>query len=347
MLKKISISIICLGFMPFAYPMNAAVKQIPSLCSMIISKWASECIKNDLSYTADLERRIMRRIPHAIVNLRDKIIASDSTHFFCQLAPATWTALIGHKSPITLVALSPTGTFALTASEDMRICLWDLTSTKPLCTILDEIHKAPIIALAFSSDGESILSVSSDCIARLIQIREPKKSTIINLNLHPEINASVVYFSHSYDTQKAIAVLSNKRIYLWNLKDHRVRALEHHPEQNLRALISPDGAKVLFFSSTSNVVSIFNFEKLLNDDTQTPVHFAPPSSGTTNASFSADSRCMLFANNEGVTFKISLADALALPIDQSTNCTDPHLLDQKAKQVKLVVEGPKMIGGNS
>ncbi len=72
--------------------------------------------------------------------------------------------LIGHKSTITAVCISPDGRFAITGSTDQTIILWDLKKFKSVYqfNVEEKFHKETIASLCISPDCTSFFSGSID-----------------------------------------------------------------------------------------------------------------------------------------------------------------------------------------
>ena len=97
-----------------------------------------------------------------------------------------------HNRPITSVAFSPDGHFALTGSRDHTACLWDLTKS-PITTQRLTGHRDWIRSVAFSPNSRFALTGSDDATARLWDL---KTSPIISQKLIGHMNwISSVSFS--------------------------------------------------------------------------------------------------------------------------------------------------------
>ena len=79
--------------------------------------------------------------------------------------------LKGHTSPITLMALSGDGKYALAGAYDNKAILWDTASGKQLQTLKGHTHW--VMAVALSGDGKYALTGSDDKTAILWKISEP------------------------------------------------------------------------------------------------------------------------------------------------------------------------------
>ena len=75
---------------------------------------------------------------------------------------------IGHTDLVNSVAFSPDGRFALSASSDQTLILWDAATGAEIHRFVG--HTGMVRSVVFSSDGKYALSGSRDATARLWRI---------------------------------------------------------------------------------------------------------------------------------------------------------------------------------
>ncbi|MBZ0291160.1 MAG: hypothetical protein K8L99_01210 [Anaerolineae bacterium] len=79
---------------------------------------------------------------------------------FAWFRDCDWTTrLEGHEGPITSVAFSLDGRYAVTGSEDGTVMMWDTASGIPLRRYP---HGSPVIAVRYATDEAAIIAASAD-----------------------------------------------------------------------------------------------------------------------------------------------------------------------------------------
>lgn len=72
-----------------------------------------------------------------------------------------------HAGPVTSIQFHPSGSFALTSSTDMKLCIWDLIEGQLFYTI--ESHKAEILDAKWNNDGSKFISCDSSGTIKIFQ----------------------------------------------------------------------------------------------------------------------------------------------------------------------------------
>lgn len=75
------------------------------------------------------------------------------------------STLVGHRAPVTAVAVHPTYTLLATGSEDATIKIWDFDTAQYERTLKG--HTGPVTGIAYDSTGNLLASCSADMSAKL------------------------------------------------------------------------------------------------------------------------------------------------------------------------------------
>ena len=140
--------------------------------------------------------------------------------------------LAGHLSDVNCAAFHPNGAYALSASTDATLRLWDIST--PACIRLLVGHKAPVTAAAISADGVSAASASEDGTVKLWHLASGK--AFATLPLGNDANPRSVCFSTS---GRLLACVGERGVRIWEVRELRD--------------IRGDAAAEPSLSSTSNV----------------------------------------------------------------------------------------------
>eukprot|EP00923_Selenidium_pygospionis_P025522 GHVN01045030.1.p1 GENE.GHVN01045030.1~~GHVN01045030.1.p1 ORF type:complete len:354 (+),score=68.53 GHVN01045030.1:79-1140(+) len=150
-------------------------------------------------------------------------------------------ALTGHGQCVQDVAASTDGNFALSASWDKTIRLWDLNKGETIRRFVK--HTSDVNSVAFSSDNRQIVSGSRDKTIRLWNTLAECKFTI-DQDQHTDWVSSV-RFSPGSPTQTPLIVSCgwDKIVKVWSLPDCKLRTnLVGHQAPVYTVTISPDGS---------------------------------------------------------------------------------------------------------
>jgi guanine nucleotide-binding protein subunit beta-2-like 1 protein len=150
-----------------------------------------------------------------------------------------YRALRGHNHYVEDVVISKDGHFALSASWDATIRLWDLDKSKTNRRFVG--HTKDILSVAFSSDNRQIVSGSRDKSIRLWNTLGECKITIDDA--HADW-VSFVQFSPNIQTPTIISAGWDKVVKIWTLGDEfRLKKnLVGHTGYINTVTISPDGS---------------------------------------------------------------------------------------------------------
>mmetsp|Transcript_56312 Transcript_56312/g.104157 ORF Transcript_56312/g.104157 Transcript_56312/m.104157 type:complete len:313 (+) Transcript_56312:85-1023(+) len=145
----------------------------------------------------------------------------------------------GHSECVSDVVLSSDGQFAMSASWDKTMRLWDLNTGAKVRTFHG--HTKDVNSVAFSGDNRQIVSGSRDKTIRLWNTLGECKYTITE-DMHTDWVSKVV-FSPSAKTPLIVSSGWDKLVKVYNLNNCRLRTnLVGHTGVVYTVAISPDGS---------------------------------------------------------------------------------------------------------
>jgi guanine nucleotide-binding protein subunit beta-2-like 1 protein len=148
-------------------------------------------------------------------------------------------SLSGHSECVQDVVLSSDGQFALSASWDKTMRLWDLGTGATARTF--QGHTKDVFSVAFSGDNRQIVSGSRDKTIKLWNTLAECKYTIVD-DMHTDWVSSVG-FSPSAKMPLIVSAGWDKLVKVWNLSNCKLRTnLVGHTGVVYSTSISPDGS---------------------------------------------------------------------------------------------------------
>lgn len=157
--------------------------------------------------------------------------------------------LKGHANPVQSVAFSPNGQILASSSWDFKVKLWDVSPTAIQtrkqtgensdtgeCLLTLEGHTNRTGALAFTPDGDILISGSQDHTIKLWDIKTGE--CLRTLELH---QGGVVAVSCSPDGQRLASASRDGTVRLWSIDDGQcIRTLPGQVGYGSTILFSPD-----------------------------------------------------------------------------------------------------------
>eukprot|EP00812_Abedinium_dasypus_P001234 NODE_1148_length_1230_cov_522.559149.p1 GENE.NODE_1148_length_1230_cov_522.559149~~NODE_1148_length_1230_cov_522.559149.p1 ORF type:complete len:281 (+),score=85.62 NODE_1148_length_1230_cov_522.559149:247-1089(+) len=148
-------------------------------------------------------------------------------------------SLSGHGGAVQDVTISSDGQFALSASWDRMMRLWDLNTGASVRTFKG--HTKDVYSVAFSSDNRQIVSGSRDKSIRLWNTLAECKFTIAE-SAHTDW-VSKVAFSPSAKMPLIVSCSWDKLVKVWNLNTCKLKTnLAGHTGVIYTVAVSPDGS---------------------------------------------------------------------------------------------------------
>ncbi len=209
------------------------------------------------SYTANIIAADLSLRSNEVLEAKSRLAACDKElygweweHLSFKSDSSLLTLRQGEK--INCVAVSPAGTSVLAGSESGTILAWDLTENPLEARTLWELE-APINFLAFSGDGERIVSLSESTV----QIWEPSSSDPL-LTL-PEDDALTHCVAISPDGRQLVTGSSDGHVRSWNIHNEPLesRLLFKYALTVTSVAFSPDGRKIVS-ASEDDTIRIFD-----------------------------------------------------------------------------------------
>lgn len=150
-------------------------------------------------------------------------------------------ALRGHSHFVSDVVISSDGAFALSASWDSELRLWDIASGKTTRRFVG--HEKDVLSVAFSVDNRQIVSGARDGTIRLWNTLGECKFTISgDAEGHTEWVACV-RFSPSQQVPLIVSAGWDRLVKVWNLTNCKLRNdLVGHSGYLNTVCVSPDGS---------------------------------------------------------------------------------------------------------
>lgn len=150
-------------------------------------------------------------------------------------------ALRGHSHFVSDVVISSDGAFALSASWDSELRLWDIATGKTTRRFVG--HEKDVLSVAFSVDNRQIVSGSRDGTIRLWNtLGECKYIISGEAEGHTEW-VSCVRFSPSQSVPLIVSAGWDRLVKVWNLTNCKLRNdLVGHTGYLNTVCVSPDGS---------------------------------------------------------------------------------------------------------
>jgi len=148
--------------------------------------------------------------------------------------------LKGHCHFVSDVVISSCGQFAVSASWDKTLRLWDLE--KGATTTVFDGHKADVLSVAFSADNRQIISAGRDKTIKLWNTLGELKWTQEGKNSHSEW-VSTVRFSPTTQNPVIVSGGWDKIVKVWHLSNFSLKSnFAGHTGYINSVTVSPDGS---------------------------------------------------------------------------------------------------------
>jgi len=148
--------------------------------------------------------------------------------------------LSGHSHFVSDVVVSSCGNFAVSASWDKTLRLWDLD--RGVTTTRFVGHKHDVLSVAFSADNRQIISSSRDKTLKLWNTLGETKWTQDSKDCHQEW-ISTVRFSPTTNNPVIVSGGWDKVVKVWHLNNFNIKNnFEGHTGYINSVTVSPDGS---------------------------------------------------------------------------------------------------------
>ncbi|UJR34031.1 hypothetical protein I4U23_021445 [Adineta vaga] len=151
--------------------------------------------------------------------------------------------LYGHGYELIAVASNPSGSIIASSCKashqnDAAIILWNTTTWKPIVRLA--VHQLTVVRMAFSNDGQYLLSVSRDRSWSMFTIDETNLQAQLYKRIstnNPHHKRIIWSCSFSHDDQYFITGARDQMIHIWRVKDKSNDDNEQPCEKNPLKLI--------------------------------------------------------------------------------------------------------------
>ncbi|KAH9090244.1 hypothetical protein LEN26_018928 [Aphanomyces euteiches] len=162
----------------------------------------------------------------------------------------------GHYFDLNVLAYSPDGRLIATGADDAKLKLWDTTSG--FCYVTFHEHSAPVTGVAFSANGQAVVSSSLDGTVRAFDLNRYK-------NFRTFTTPNPVQFTClALDTSGQLVcagTLDPFHIYVWSMQTGRLTdVLSGHTAPLTSLAFSPSTTEELLLASASwdHTVRVWN-----------------------------------------------------------------------------------------
>lgn len=150
----------------------------------------------------------------------------------------------GHYDTVNSASFSPDGNRVVTASSDWTARIWDADSGEEILMLarnpkaeFPESHSGQVLDAAFSPDGELVVTVGADKLARVWDAETGEQLRV--LRGHREVAGSVDFHPKSDRLVATAGWDFSARV--WNVETGQQVAKLSHPEKVATAAFSPEG----------------------------------------------------------------------------------------------------------
>ncbi len=212
--------------------------------------------------------------------------SADMTARIWQAATRPWAAaLVGSPGPMTRVAFSPDGRRIVTTAilPDTTALIWDMESGKRTAEL---VHDTPVLAAAFSLDGQTVMTASRGGIVRTW---DAATGAPVSVRKGPDDQADRAAFSPD---GKRIATVSADKAAIRDSATGAETVLTAHGGSLNGIAFSPDGGRVVTTSDDTTA-------RIFDAATGAPIAVLTGHEGqVTGAAFSPDGRLVATASND-------------------------------------------------
>jgi len=160
-----------------------------------------------------------------------------STFGLSKLSPSYSTP--SHHDAVMDVALAPSGQFAISASKDKTLIIWDLDKNEFLLSILG--HSDSVNSVAISSDEQFFISGSSDCTVKIWNLKSGKEVCTFSEHKEPVSTVAV-----TKDGKYIVSGSHDRTVKVWNVNEQNsVYTFSGHSNSIRQVFITPDDQRLI------------------------------------------------------------------------------------------------------
>jgi WD40 repeat protein len=162
--------------------------------------------------------------------------------------------LEGHTDPVSAVVVTPDGRFAVSASYDRTLKVWDIEKGETVHTL--EGHTSLVNAVAVTPDGRLAVSASGDRTLKVWDIE--KGEAVRTLEGHTGWIRAVAV---TPDGRLAVSASGDQTLKVWDIeKGETVHTLEGHTDWINAVAVTPDG-RLAVSASDDRTLKVWDIEK--------------------------------------------------------------------------------------
>jgi len=161
--------------------------------------------------------------------------------------------LTGHSSGVNAVSVTQDGKYAVSASNDHTLKVWDLKTGKEVHTLTG--HSSGVIAVSVTQDGKYVVSASDDHTLKVWDLKTGKE--VHTLTGH---SLRVIAFSVTQDGKYAVSASDDRTLKVWDLKTGKeVHTLTGH-SSGVRAVSVTQDGKYVVSASDDNTLKVWDLK---------------------------------------------------------------------------------------
>src|SRR5262249_5128269 len=169
---------------------------------------------------------LVKGVPGALLGLGAGFLSADGSLFgWLVVGALLWsvpslvhTVSERHRQPVWCVALSPRGDFALSASVDGNLGLWQLED-RSLIGFVPQHGGLPISSVAFAPDGQTCVSGGADGTLRVVDGASGEQTLV--LSGHTDTVLAVAFAANQ---DALVSGSADGTVRVWNVQAGREKA---------------------------------------------------------------------------------------------------------------------------